>query len=76
VFIAPKGAIQNYCYDYPISSQNDKERPRFTNDILINIARSTMNKLNVLDYLGFIPFSASTAHALFTFCSEVYEHLS
>jgi DNA replication protein DnaC len=30
----------------------------------------------VLDELGFIPFSASGAHALFTFCSEVYERLA
>lgn len=32
--------------------------------------------LVVLDELGFIPFSASGAHALFTFCSEVYERLA
>ena len=32
--------------------------------------------LIVLDELGFIPFSASGAHALFTFCSEVYERLA
>lgn len=32
--------------------------------------------LIVLDELGFIPFSASGAHALFTFCSEIYERLA
>jgi DNA replication protein DnaC len=32
--------------------------------------------LIVLDELGFIPFSASGAHALFTFCSEVYERMA
>ena len=32
--------------------------------------------LIVLDELGFIPFSTSGAHALFTFCSEVYERLA
>jgi DNA replication protein DnaC len=39
---------------------------------------STALKLDliVLDELGFIPFSASGAHALFTFCSEVYERLA
>ncbi len=30
--------------------------------------------LVVLDELGFIPFSATGAQALFTFCSELYEH--
>jgi DNA replication protein DnaC len=30
----------------------------------------------VLDELGFIPFSADGANALFTFCSELYERLS
>ena len=39
---------------------------------------STALKLDliVLDELGFIPFSASGSHALFTFCSEVYERLA
>ena len=39
---------------------------------------STALKLDliVLDEFGFIPFSASGAHALFTFCSEVYERLA
>ena len=32
--------------------------------------------LIVLDELGFIPFSSTGAHALFTFCSEVYERLA
>jgi len=32
--------------------------------------------LIVLDELGFIPFSASGAQALFTFCSELYERLA
>jgi DNA replication protein DnaC len=32
--------------------------------------------LIVIDEMGFIPFSASGAHALFTFCSEVYERLA
>jgi DNA replication protein DnaC len=32
--------------------------------------------LIVIDELGFIPFSANGAHALFTFCSEVYERLA
>jgi DNA replication protein DnaC len=30
--------------------------------------------LVVLDELGFIPFSPASAQALFTFCSELYEH--
>jgi len=30
--------------------------------------------LVVLDELGFIPFSPTGAQALFTFCSELYEH--
>jgi len=39
---------------------------------------STALKLDliVLDELGFIPFSANGAHAMFTFCSEVYERLA
>lgn len=32
--------------------------------------------LIVLDEMGFIPFTADGAHALFTFCSEVYERLA
>lgn len=32
--------------------------------------------LIVIDEMGFIPFSANGAHALFTFCSEVYERLA
>jgi DNA replication protein DnaC len=39
---------------------------------------SAAHKLDliVIDEMGFIPFSASGAHALFTFCSEVYERLA
>ena len=40
------------------------------------IAAALKLDLIVLDELGFIPFSASGAHALFTFCSEVYERLA
>jgi len=29
--------------------------------------------LIILDELGFIPFTPNGAHALFTFCSELYE---
>ena len=32
--------------------------------------------LVVLDELGFIPFSPTGAQALFTFCSELYEHVA
>jgi DNA replication protein DnaC len=32
--------------------------------------------LIVIDEMGFIPFSVNGAHALFTFCSEVYERLA
>lgn len=37
---------------------------------------ASARKLNlvVLDELGFIPFSPTGAQALFTFCSELYEH--
>lgn len=39
---------------------------------------STAQKLNlvVIDELGFIPFTANGAHALFTFCSEIYERVA
>ena len=39
---------------------------------------SAAHKLDliIMDEMGFIPFSASGAHALFTFCSEVYERLA
>ena len=40
------------------------------------IAAALKHDLIVLDELGFIPFSASGAHALFTFCSEIYERLA
>ena len=40
------------------------------------IAAALKLDLIVIDELGFIPFSASGAHALFTFCSEVYERLA
>jgi len=40
------------------------------------IAAALKLDLIVLDELGFIPFSASGAHALFTFCSEIYERLA
>ena len=40
------------------------------------IAQALKLDLVVLDELGFIPFSADGAHALFTFCSELYERLS
>lgn len=40
------------------------------------ISAALKQDLIVLDELGFIPFSASGAHALFTFCSEVYERLA
>lgn len=37
------------------------------------IALAHKQDLIVLDELGFIPFTANGAHALFTFCSELYE---
>ena len=40
------------------------------------VATALKLDLIVLDELGFIPFSASGTHALFTFCSEVYERLA
>lgn len=40
------------------------------------VATALKLDLIVLDEFGFIPFSASGAHALFTFCSEVYERLA
>jgi DNA replication protein DnaC len=40
------------------------------------IANALKLDLIVIDELGFIPFSAGGAHALFTFCSEVYERLA
>lgn len=40
------------------------------------IASALKLDLIVIDELGFIPFSADGAHALFTFCSEVYERLA
>lgn len=40
------------------------------------IAAALKLDLIVLDEFGFIPFSASGAQALFTFCSEVYERLA
>jgi DNA replication protein DnaC len=40
------------------------------------VAAALKLDLIVIDEMGFIPFSASGAHALFTFCSEVYERLA
>ena len=40
------------------------------------IASTLKLDLIVLDELGFIPFSPIGAQALFTFCSELYEHLA
>jgi DNA replication protein DnaC len=37
------------------------------------IASAQKQDLIVLDELGFIPFTPNGAHALFTFCSELYE---
>ena len=37
------------------------------------ISMAHKQDLVVLDELGFIPFTANGAHALFTFCSELYE---
>lgn len=37
------------------------------------IAQAQKQDLIVLDELGFIPFTPNGAHALFTFCSELYE---
>ena len=37
------------------------------------IAMAHKQDLIVLDELGFIPFTSNGAHALFTFCSELYE---
>jgi DNA replication protein DnaC len=40
------------------------------------VAAALKLDLIVIDEMGFIPFSASGAHVLFTFCSEVYERLA
>jgi DNA replication protein DnaC len=40
------------------------------------IASAQKLNLVVIDELGFIPFTANGAHALFTFCSEIYERVS
>ena len=40
------------------------------------IAQALKLDLVVMDELGFIPFTATGAQALFTFCSELYERLS
>jgi DNA replication protein DnaC len=37
------------------------------------IALAQKQELIILDELGFIPFTPNGAHALFTFCSELYE---
>jgi DNA replication protein DnaC len=52
-----------------LQAQDDHRLHRF-------ISAALKLDLIVLDELGFIPFSASSAHALFTFCSEVYERLA
>jgi DNA replication protein DnaC len=52
-----------------LQAQDDHRLHRF-------IAAALKLDLIVLDELGFIPFSSSGAHALFTFCSEVYERLA
>ena len=40
------------------------------------IASAQKLDLVVLDELGFIPFTPKGAHALFTFCSEIYERVA
>ena len=40
------------------------------------IAAALKLKLVLLDELGFIPFAPNEAHALFTFCSELYERVA
>lgn len=40
------------------------------------IAATLKQDLVVIDELGFIPFTANGAQALFTFCSELYERLA
>lgn len=40
------------------------------------IASAQKLNLVVIDELGFIPFTANGAHALFTFCSEIYERVA
>jgi DNA replication protein DnaC len=52
-----------------LQAQDDHRLHRF-------ISAALKQDLIVLDELGFIPFSPSGAHALFTFCSEVYERLA
>jgi DNA replication protein DnaC len=52
-----------------LQSQDEHRLHRF-------IAAALKLDLIVIDELGFIPFSANGAHALFTFCSEVYERLA
>jgi len=39
-------------------------------------AASQKLDLIVIDELGFIPFTPNGAHALFTFCSEIYERVA
>ena len=40
------------------------------------IASARKLHLVVLDEFGFIPFSSAGAQVLFTFCSELYEHVA
>jgi DNA replication protein DnaC len=47
-------------------AQEEKRLNRF-------IAMAHKQDLIILDELGFIPFTPNGAHALFTFCSELYE---
>lgn len=52
-----------------LQAQDDHRLHRF-------VSAALKLDLIVIDEMGFIPFSASGAHALFTFCSEVYERLA
>lgn len=52
-----------------LQAQDDHRLNRF-------VSQALKLDLIVIDEMGFIPFTPSGAHALFTFCSEVYERLA
>lgn len=52
-----------------LQAQDDHRLHRF-------VSQARKLDLIVIDEMGFIPFTASGAHALFTFCSEVYERMA
>ena len=52
-----------------LTAQQEQRFPKMLNSAL------KMN-LVIIDELGFIPFSSQGAHAIFTFCSELYEQVA